>query len=72
MKKLHLPAHAARTKRDKQKPEGRDHLSADRTSIYLPLLDIGELTGMDVTWYSRQKFFLRMPLSDMEAYAMNL
>ena len=52
-------------------------------SIYLPLRNIGELTGMDVTWYSAKAendvnaIFLRMPLSDskraeMETYATNL
>ena len=52
-------------------------------SIYLPLRNIGELTGMDVTWYSAKTendvnaIFLRMPLSDskraeMETYATNL
>lgn len=52
-------------------------------SIYLPLRNIGELTGMDVTWYSAKAendvnaIFLRMPLSDskrteMETYAMGL
>ena len=51
-----------------------------QNSIYLPLRNIGELTGMDVTWYSAKAendvnaIFLRMPLSDskraeMEAYA---
>ena len=54
-----------------------------RNSIYLPLRNIGELTGMDVTWYSAKAendvnaIFLRMPLSDskraeMETYATNL
>ena len=54
-----------------------------QNSIYLPLRNIGELTGMDVTWYSAKAendvnaIFLRMPLSDskraeMETYATNL
>ena len=54
-----------------------------RNSIYLPLRNIGELTGMDVTWYSAKAendvnaIFLRMPISDskraeMETYATNL
>ena len=40
------------------------------TPSYLPLRNIGELTGMDVTWYSAKAendvnaIFLRMPLSD--------
>ena len=49
----------------------------------MPLRNIGELTGMDVTWYSAKAendvnaIFLRMPLSDskraeMETYATNL
>lgn len=52
-------------------------------AIYLPLRNIGELTGMDVTWYSAKTendvnaIFLRSPLSDskrteMETYATGL
>ena len=42
-------------------------------SIYLPLRNIGELTGMDVTWYSAKAendvnaIFLRMPLRTASA-----
>ena len=47
-------------------------------AIYLPLRNIGELTGMDVTWYSAKTendvnaIFLRSPLSDSKRTAQSI